>query len=374
LLGYALPCLLASAIVVACWRSTGGGQIGHLLHKREVGTAGWHVGQFEGVIRFWSSQFGYVFGLIAMAGMLWGTYALASLIRWWRHERASDLAGRYHAGSRTERLAALAIWAWVGLLPLTLAADWEHIGHAGAYLIEVVYPAAMLGILLVVRSYAHLAGRPYVRVGLAIGTGLALLQLGVGGADTCLAGGRLEQLTGVRTDWGIVRPDSGIKAAGWYVRRYVPPDATVMALHTNKGMEVPVSEYYLGRRVLAGYDVPAPLVEPLAVQVQSLADVLIVPAKYVSLGEQLSGFRYVCTFTRDAAPVRYVYARERLALPVLREEVAPLNRRYDREFPPRRIPCALPAPPHFAESFRIYQDAARDLKHSWRSTQASLPQ
>ncbi len=339
-IGFLLPCLAALTVIYLSWRWTDGGQLGRLIAKHRGGTTRWQAGQFAEWARAWIGQFGYLFGAVAGLGMIFGGLLIA----------------------RRDRRGLLAIWAWAGALPLVFFVTPWTVGYPGSYLIEAIYGAGLLGTLLICSTCRRLAAHSRARAGVAAAGVLALCHMGIGGADDCLAGGRLARYTGVHTGWGNVQPDTGIKAASWYVRQHVPMDATVMALHTNRGMEAPVAEYYIGRNVLAGYDLKSGMLKPLVQKMHGIVDVLIVSAEHQALVEALDDFERVCTLTNRGRPVRFVYARRALSLARLQEETAAINTRYDRQFQPRHVPICLPAPAGFGDKLRRFQERVRQLR------------
>lgn len=334
-LAFVLPCVLALAIITACHLFTGGGQVGRLLGKGDAGAFGVQVGQVLGLPAIWVWHFGYIAALPATIGLAWGT----------------------RAAFHSERIGLLAVWAWASILPLTLLADWDATGFPNYYFFEAVYAT---GILTAVGA-VHLA-RSAPRWGMpsaATVGGMAGASLIIAGAGICspeLASG----WTGVRTGWGDVQADSGIKAAGFYVRRHVGADAVVMALHARGGMELPVAEYYCGRKVLAHYDLPPSVVPEVWRRMSGVVDVVIVTPEHEPLLCEDATWRRVCRITRDGRPVRAIYARDSLPLPQLDGETVALNRRYETEFATHRIPVALPAPPGFLPRLVQYQNAIRD--------------
>ncbi|HOW72564.1 MAG TPA: hypothetical protein PKY77_18340 [Phycisphaerae bacterium] len=344
--GFALPCLAALAVIFLSWHWTGGGQLGRLIHKQNHGALFGQLRQVLDLPTLWRAQFGYVFGVIAAAGLIWGCIQLR------------------RPGSR--RMGLLSIWALAAAFPLVILTDWRALGYLasylGSYFIEVIYCAGMLGGVLLWRVLRHLGAGLAPRVAAPLVAGLVVAWLGVGTADECLLGGKLTRLTGVKTGWGNVRPDTGIKATGAYVRKHVPSDCVIMSLHDNGGMEAPVAEYYLGRGVLASYDLRSSMFEPLIAALGPRVDVLIVEPRHLAAAGRLSGFDLVCTLNREGQPVRYIYARPRWSLPRVDEDVATLNGEYDRLHVPRRVPIALSAPPDFDRLLGEYQKIGRGLK------------
>jgi hypothetical protein len=338
LIGFVLPCLMAMTIILGSWLWTGEGQIGRLLFKRQSGCAGLQVQQLLGLPGLFVNLFGYAFAIFAAAGLCWGV-------------RLGD------------RRRLLAIWGWASLLPLTLLTDWGQVGYAVSYFNEVSLVAGCLGALLIVSTYRLLASASTLRVMLVIASTLAFAHMTLASVDAALGDGAHASWTGVRTGWGSVKPESGIKAAGWYVRRHVPADAIVMATHTNTGLEVSVAEYYLGRRVLADCDVPVSSVEPLIRQMAPRIDVLIIEPTDCATADSLVGFERAATFRDGSRAVRCVYARTGLHLPRLDAQAGELGTQYDRQYQTWRVPQPLTAGTRFDACLEEYKKLLSDLRN-----------
>ncbi|MGQ9651268.1 MAG: hypothetical protein ACUVXJ_14255 [Phycisphaerae bacterium] len=341
LFGFALPCLAAFAVALMCWLGTGGGQIGRLLTKQHAGAMGWSSTGTLKWLAIWSSQYGYMFVVPATAGLFYGTVLV----------------------KRADRRGLLAIWALADFLPLLVLSNPSRIGYPGAYLMEPVFASGMLAVVLAGQLCEALLHKSRVlRTGFVGTCFLCVCHLCLGSIDSSLNGGRLRQWTGVSTGWGSLRADSGIKAAGCYIQQFVPPEAIIMPLHTNRGMEAPVAEYYLGRRVLAGMDVQAEHLEPLVASLADHIDIVIAEPAHRRIVEKLRDFVPVCTFTRNGQPVRLIYARPAMQLPVMIQDVAVVNLQYNRSFTPTSVPVPLPAAPKYQAKMALYLKTLRYLK------------
>jgi hypothetical protein len=336
LMGFIIPCMAALAVIGLSWWWTGGGQLGRLAFKHQVGSTGLRIGQLFDLPAMWVVQFGYLFAVPAAAGLTWATFQ-----------------GRHRV---------LAVWCWASLLPMMILVDWSRVGYPAAYLLETTYAAGLLGTLFIAALYRRLADRPVARAILACGAALAVLHMGIASVDACLNHARLTRWTGVPIIWGSVRPETGIKAAGWYVRKHVPAHCVVMATHTNTGMEVPVAEFYCGRAVLADYDLPGEMIEPLVHQMQAGVDVIIVDPEWCEPADNLPGFERVATFRHHRLAVRHVYARAALGLPRVDEESSALNLLFDAAYRCRKVPQVRLAPPGFEEQLGRYQQTLKSLR------------
>ncbi|HSW47412.1 MAG TPA: hypothetical protein VLM89_17750, partial [Phycisphaerae bacterium] len=291
----------------------------------------------------------------------------------------------------SDRKRLLAIWAWLGLLPVWLLADWDRIGYPAAYFIETSYAAGLLAALLVCDVYRRLAEHPVARTCVVAVGCLALAQTALGTADDCIGSGSFSRWTGIANKPAELRHDIGAKAAGWYVRRHVPIDAAILCLHDNKGMETSVAEYYLGRRVLAGFDMKAETLPAILAAMKDTADVVIVDARHRELIEatnhakatgrlRTSGasqtratqehggpsppyhYHRVCVIREGDKPIRFIYARPGLGLPEIDIQTAQANRQYDESYRPRRVPIPLPAAGGFDAKLRQYQKVCAQLR------------
>jgi len=336
---YVLPCLTALAVMVGSWWWTGGGQIGRILMKRGMGGFDPHFEQILELPALWSSQLGVVFSIVTAMAMMAGVRALF----------------------KGTRYGLLVFWGWAGLLPIVLVDNWDATGYAMYHLFEPLAISGLVAAVWLCRTYRQSARlRPVV----AVVAFLALAQMFLAGVEICTASDGLYRYTGVRTGWGDVRPDTGLKAAGWYIREHVPMERTVYCVHTNDGMEVTVGEYYTGRRVLAGYDVRPEMVEPLLREMLPDVDVIIVDPERCWIVDSLQAFERVCTFRREGQPVRYIYARRKCELPKVDEDVAAINPRYDQRYTPRHIPVGLPSSPGFSGKLIRFQETVRQLKRN----------
>lgn len=350
-LAFILPCFGALTVMFLSWRWTGAGQLGRLLQKRSGGAMFCDLQQFALAPQLWCEQFGYVFGLVAAAGLAWGCLRLV------------------RAPSR--RLGLPALWALAAGFPLTVLTNWSALGYPGSYLgayfIEIVYGAGILGGVLTWRLIERQTARPLPRVAAITTAVLIIAILGLGTADQCLFGARWTHLTGVETAWGMVRPDTGIKAAGCYIREHVPADCVILSLHNNKGMELPLAEYYTGRHVLADYDLKPGMHPALLARLSDFVDVVVLDVAGQSLMDAASDFEPVCTIRRGSTPVRYLYARRTRGLKRADDETVAFNQRYESQFLPTRVPVPLLSPPDFEQRLDLYQRTVKELKRAARS-------
>lgn len=339
-LGFLIPCLLAAAVILACWMATDQGQIGRLIAKQNAGATSWSPNHLLAWSAVWLRQVGYLFAIPLVGGLVFGITMAC-------HGRRTGL---------------LALWASLAALPIAALCNPSGIGYPGAYLMESVFAGSLLAVAFMSWLRSRLA--PYRPAGtvFAVFCAATVCHLSIGAADATFAGSRLRDWTNVTTGWGSTSPDTGIKAAGWYIREHVPLDAVVMPLHTNRGMEAPVAEYYLGRRVIAGMDVKPAHVPLLLTEMAPHVDVIIAEPQQRDLLTAIPDFVPVCTFANEGRPVRLVLARPALGLPAKTLNTADINPQYDRQYTPRRVPLPLPQSARHEATIVRYWETLRKLK------------
>lgn len=335
LLGYVLPCVAALGVIVAVYLFTDGGQIRHLLMKRNMGTFRLRFEQLAVLPRMWVGQFGHVAAVIAAGGLGYGAWLAV----------------------RRECSGLLGVWAWAGLLPIVLVTDWRTTGYPDYLFFETTFATALLAMLMVARVWAAVGRLSRVAL-LAVALAVAG-QWMAANIDALVPGTGLQRYSGITPCWGRIHEDTGLKAAGCYVRDLVPADALIMATHDNMGFEVLVAEYYCGRAVLAGYDHSPALTAQLLGTLGPQCDVIIVPPEHAALVPADSGHVLIATLRHDQRPVRLIYARPQLGLITLDADVAPLNARFEGLYRTRRIPTQPAAPPAYARARAEYQSLER---------------
>jgi len=340
--GFLAPCLLALSFMAVVWIRTGGGPPGRLMLKHRSGTLGFAWDRPAELAAVVTSQVGYLFALL-LAGA-----AIAAVL---------GISGR-------RRLSLPAVWALAGFAPL-LASDFSRIGYPGAYFIEFLCAAGLAVIAGVFDLRRRWAGRPALRAAVTLLLAAALAHMSIGSIDDNLGRGALRRWTGIACGWAGTDRDTGIKAAGWYVRRHVPPNAVVLCLHTNRGMEAPVAEFYCGRAVLAGRDLPEPLLGDVLAAFAPHSDVVVAEARHQHLVETLADFEPVAVFEHSGRRVRVVFARRGLELEHVSAPTGEINRLYDRQYAPRRVPVPLETFEGCRPLLLHYRDTLKSLKQGF---------
>lgn len=131
----------------------------------------------------------------------------------------------------------------------------------------------------------------------------------------------------VRQERGSVPVDPGSKAVGLYLRRHVPEEQPVIAVHP--ALEPPNARYYLGRDVVAFYDLSEQdLALQLAARVGGFAIAVTSPAL-----DPGPGFEVVADIRARGTPVAQIHARPELGLPRVQWDVSEVNPQFDVEYP-----------------------------------------
>ena len=164
------------------------------------------------------------------------------------------------------------------------------------------------------------------------------------------------------TGWGNVLPDTGIKAAAYYIREHAPENAVILSLHTNTGMEATSAQYYTGRSVLASYDLKRKHLAPLVAQMHDDVDLIIAETVDRALPAALDDFTCVCTITHAGDAVRFIYARTRLRLPIVQLSTEQTNPKFDEQYRATRIPIPLATPDGFEEKLQRYQATIKQIQ------------
>jgi hypothetical protein len=340
LAGYIAPCAGVVLAIVGLYMLTGRGQIHHLLNKTDNGTSGLYLQQIIELPGMWVRQLSFGIGAVAAIGVF------AALLKW------------------RQRCFWLAVWAIVALLPVLLLTDWNAIGYISAYLIETIYASALLAAIVLGSLIRRSMQLPVPRMASVAMTALLIAMLFVGTAGDTLAAGAFSTWTGVNIQADDISHDTGIKAIGWYVRQHVPEKLMILVLHTNKGLEVPVAEYYFARRVLACYDLREDMVAPLVTHMADKVDVIVVRHEHEALLENSDRFERVAVVRDQKHVMRAVYARQPLGLPKIEIRPEAANKQYDQAFAETEIPQGLPVPEHWMETATYYKQIIAELRVS----------
>jgi hypothetical protein len=131
-------------------------------------------------------------------------------------------------------------------------------------------------------------------------------------------------------------------------------------------MEVSVGQYYAGRYILAGYDIPDSIVPQLLKRNRHNADVIVAEPKHTELLEHCPEFMPVCDIRNNGRSVRLIYVRRNLNLPEMTIGIDQADAEYAQHFTTRHVPKPLLAPEGFEGSQEAFQNALRVLKEQHR--------
>jgi hypothetical protein len=138
--------------------------------------------------------------------------------------------------------------------------------------------------------------------------------------------------TCVKCERGGLPLDPGTKAAGYYVRKFLSPSHTILALHRNA--EPPNVAYYFGfnHRTYTFYD--ASLEETIAkyFEVRDDVDVVICDRAQIPYIEADGHFIERTVILVKGVPRMWIFARPDVEIPSLQIDVDEANARFDEEY------------------------------------------
>ncbi len=246
--------------------------------------------------------------------------------------------------ARRDRRALPAVWSAAFLAPLAIWGDLLGGDRPEIALVPGAYAATLAGCALLDALAAAVAAadepapslRRLIRgVGLA-GAALALL----GSINNQFTASRWRALTST-VDYGRAPPDRGYKAAGYYIRQFVPREAAVFVADERSRAAGSMPAFYFGRVLPRGADRGPPDWPRVLDAVRGQVDVLVVGARQRARADAWTEFERAACLRRDGRPVLYVLARRGLSLPCVDQEIGPWNAAYDREHPLRWIPTVV---------------------------------
>ena len=164
---------------------------------------------------------------------------------------------------------------------------------------------------------------------------------------------------------------TGYKAAGWYIRTQVPPEATILATHGAAGMEYPCATYYTGRHVAAAEDTTYEQECGIIEAIRKDIDVAIVEPRYLPLFVDRPDFTVPVRILRDAKPILYVAARRGFQIPRMDVDVVHANRLYDRQCRLRRAPTMIRPLPRTSAANQMIPAFLREAEATPESVAAS---
>lgn len=349
-----VPVLCAVAVVWFAFFRLNGGILGRMSRHVSHGTLDVGSSSVADIAHYWNHHMGPIWSTFCLAAVVVGLVLVA----------------------RRDRRGLPALWAVLYVTPLMLLLDLSNIGRPTVYQLQGTYAASLAGCMFLqilagaaarqARSLrapitTHLwhrrpAGvvrgetptpqfnsglfRAALRGGL-IAFGLMIVGLHLlGSVSNLFLDCRWPSLTGT-VDYGRAVADPGFKAAGWYVRRHVPPDALILATHGVTGMEYPCATYYTGRHVAAAEDATYEQECRIIEAVRKDIDVAIVERRYLPMFTEQTGFTVPVRILRGSAPVLYVAARQGFAIPEMDVNIARANADYDRQCYLTRVPTMI---------------------------------
>ena len=214
----------------------------------------------------------------------------------------------------------------------------------GAYLAPLIFGAPpgttvvkgylLMGICLWVHAAAFVADQfvaRHARVVLGVAAGCFLLTLW-GSVETVFGRDQWVDPSLVKGNyfWGQVPPDPGAKTAGYFVRKYVPTSASILALHY--AVEPPNLWYYFDRTDYAFEDLILPGTLAKFHEYKDVADVVICAEDQLPTIEADGRFQKKLVIFSEGAPRMWLYAKPSIDFPKSAVNAEQYNTAYDREF------------------------------------------
>lgn len=337
--GLWLPPIISLFALLIAWRLVGGGPIARLLHKTGAVTSSTgRLAAAADLARAWLGHVGWPVIALAMASIVFTRVARVG---------QTGVA----SPARTPRRAwFLAIWMTLFAAPLFALGF--RTGRPTQYLTQATTAAVILTAVALFRG-SQKGGRLRLLMRFASIAVAALLAWG--SIDVNLYAGQHSKWTGVTAAWGAAVPNTGHKSAGWYIRKHVPADAVIFALHDTGGLESPVATYYFGRACLAGEDWSPAQSFAIAAQFAARIDVIVDDLRVPGTRPDF--------WSRDFALAAAIHDGPTTLLRILvraDEKPTPVDvqieihdREFDSEFGPRAIGCTPPVPARLPNSREI---------------------
>ena len=134
----------------------------------------------------------------------------------------------------------------------------------------------------------------------------------------------------VKLERGGVTPDPGSKAAGYLVRKHVPREATVVAVH--RSVEGSNLAYYFKRPRYARYDLTPELSIAWLRGMVDKADVVVCGEEHLEIMGADGRFPCKVVLMSRGEPRMWLYARPDAGLSDMRVDVRELNEAFDRQY------------------------------------------
>jgi hypothetical protein len=160
---------------------------------------------------------------------------------------------------------------------------------------------------------------------------ISLLLLGTlwGSVESLYFNDRLIDPSLIKLERGAIY-DTGAKAAGYVIRKYIPDTAKVLAMH--KKIEEPILYYYFNRKEYAFNDLADDQIAEKLNELKYEVGVVLCSEKQESLVKAAGYFGNRSAVIVDKKPAVIIYSRQNIKLPEKEFYASEINRKYDNEF------------------------------------------
>jgi hypothetical protein len=164
---------------------------------------------------------------------------------------------------------------------------------------------------------------------------------------------------------GCVRDDLGIKTAGYFFRRHVPPRTPILALHPHLSRDA--ATYYLRGGDISGLyamhgNQPATDRAAFFEAAAPSVEVIVVGSDLFDLVDRDGRFELAVPIEAEGTARAWIFTRPGFELPRGAVRVEDYNERFDREFGPREIPILG----RYIERGGSHDDPAQELSDSFQ--------
>lgn len=307
-----IPLLFYSLYVIAALytifvrKSYSAGFLGHIMGKREVVAIGFYLPQ---LIRYLVVNFGTWLSWIMVIGVVYGAYCLINL----------------------KKQSILFVWFLIYTLPFILFSK-----RIDNYLLEPVIPLILLSWMGIFEACDTLVARYHfkiLRILISFILTVAVLFTVVATLGVVFKVHLFQKICPeVDGNGGSILPDTGIKTAGYYIRKYIASDRKIFT-----DFEPCISNLYFNRvKMYAQFDATLEQNLDYFIRIKDKVDVAVINAKdahlYVARFGYHSLFSLAATVVNNQQPLVNIYVKmQSYAQPVILD-VKKYNSLFNQEF------------------------------------------
>lgn len=321
------PYVIAALYAIFVRKSYSAGFLGHIMGKREVAQIGFYLPQ---LIHYLVVNFGTWLSWIMVIGVVYGAYCLINL----------------------KKQSILLVWFLIYTLPFVFFSK-----RIDNYLLEPVIPLILLSWMGIFEACDTLIGRYHfkiVRILISFLLTVAVLFTVAATLGVVFKVPLFKKICPeVYGNGGTILPDTGIKTAGYYIRKHIASDKKIFT-----DFEPCISNFYFNRvKMYAQFDATLEQNLDYFVRVKDKVDVAVITVKdahlYVARFGYPGLFSLAATVVNNQQPLVYIYVKmQSYAQPVILD-VKKYNSLFDQEFATLNqiMPKGMEYPPAIAPEY-----------------------